>query len=330
MKSAMWQRLSRWVWVGLALLMAACAANPVAVPAAQTVTITIAGSTSMTPVLQALTAEFSHQHPQVLFILRGGGSQLGEEWAAAGQVDLAASTLLPELADKAEPPQPSPARPALTRIPIGIDGVAVVVHPRNRVAVLTLLQLRDLFSGHLLSWADVGWPAAAGGGDVLLISREDGSGTRRFFEEQVMGDERVALTAVVMPTSRDVVEYVAEHPQAVGYVSAAYVRNESGGLRLPTDEAAGGQEAEATVEPQAVGSAAPQPGRDGGALAVKIMPVEGFLPVLENLSQQRYHLSQPVYLVSRGEPQGWVRQFVDFVLSPTGQGIVARYHAPVR
>ena len=285
--------------LGLVLLLtlSGCAQTEVAATPPP-VTLTIAGSTAMTPVLTALTTEFNRRHPQALFSLRGGGSTLGEQWAAAGQVDLAASNLLPpEMLLDAESPTPVQAK--VVRIPMGVDGVAVIVHPRNDVAVLTLLQLRDLFSGHLLSWQDVG--ADLGNDDsVLLISREDGSGTRIFFEEQVMGDERVALTAVVMPTSQDVVAYVADHPQAIGYVSAAYLRDSQGAL---------------LADPDAL---------------VRIVPVEGLLPSLDNLRQQRYHLAHPLFLVSRAEPTGWVKQFVDFVLSPAGQQIVAKFHAPIR
>jgi len=287
----------------LVLLLSALSgcAQTEAVTAPPPVTLTIAGSTAMMPVLTALTAEFNHRHPQVLFSLRGGGSTLGEQWAAAGQVDLAASNLLPPaLIQDTDTPTPTPARPDLTRVPIGIDGVAVIVHPRNDAPVLTLLQLRDLYSGQLLRWQDVG-ADLGNSDDVLLISREDGSGSRLFFEEQVMGADRVALTAVVMPTSRDVVAYVADHPQTIGYVSAAYLRDDRGNLLTEDADA-----------------------------QVRIVPVEGLLPTLENLRQQRYHLAQPIFLVSRTEPTGWVKQFVDFTLSPAGQQIVARFHAPIR
>lgn len=302
----MGHHLLRLILVGLVLLSGtACAAEPVATPQ-ESVTLTIAGSTAMRPVLQALTGEFNRLHPQVLFSLRGGGSLLGETWVANGSVDLAASTL---------PQDGRETDPTLVRVPIGIDGVAVIVHPRNQVLVLTLLQLRDLYSGHLLSWADVGWASQDGGADVLLVSREDGSGTRRFFEEQVMGEERVALTAVVMPTSQDVIEYVAQRPQTIGYVSAAYLRDEQGDLRL--------------VDPQQGGSMADLIG-EYGENPVRIVPVEGLLPTQSNLADLQYHLSQPIFLVSQGEPTEWVRQFVDFALSPAGQQIVARFHGPVR
>jgi phosphate transport system substrate-binding protein len=48
------------------------------------------------------------------------------------------------------------------------------------------------------------------------------------------------------------------------------------------------------------------------------------------IAQQQYALIQPLYLITSGPPSGQVRRFIDFVLSPAGQSIVARYHAPIR
>jgi phosphate transport system substrate-binding protein len=63
---------------------------------------------------------------------------------------------------------------------------------------------------------------------------------------------------------------------------------------------------------------------------VRVVAVDGQLPTLDALRAQSYPLMRPMYLVSRGEPRGAARQFVDFVLGPAGQAIVARYHLPVR
>lgn len=68
-----------------------CEQTQVATPTP--VTIVIAGATGMRPVLQALTSEFSRLHPSVIFDLRGGGSTIGEQLIANGEVDLAASVL---------------------------------------------------------------------------------------------------------------------------------------------------------------------------------------------------------------------------------------------
>ena len=56
----------------------------------------------------------------------------------------------------------------------------------------------------------------------------------------------------------------------------------------------------------------------------------GSIRLREAIAGQEYALTQPLYLITNGAPAGRVRQFIDFVLSPAGQAIVARYHAPIR
>lgn len=296
----------------LALLGGACSQAAVATPRA--VTLQISGSTSMTLALEELADEFERQHSSVLVNVGGGGSALGEARVRAGRVTLGASTWMEEA-----PAAVTSAAPAgvvgagrqertppasLVRVPIGLDGIAVVVHSSNAVAGLTLQQVQDIFSGRILDWGEVGGEA----GEILLVSREEGSGTRRAFESRVMGESAVSLTAVVMPTSWDVAGYVAGNPSAVGYVSAAYVA--------------------AADMPQAGGLATPSPTLE--PLAVRAVPVNGVLPMGAAVSSQEYPLIQPLYLVSLGEPRGWARQFVDYALSPAGQAIVGRYHVRVR
>lgn len=287
--------IALWLWLVVALLgLAAC--QPPDVAPRRTTIVRIAGASAMQPMLYELTAAFTRQHPAVLFEVAGGGSTTGEERVLAGQIDLAASTLL-------SPTVPTTAR----RTPIGLDGLAIIVHESNPVEALTLVQLQALYGGRIFTWAEVGGPA----GDVLLISREDGSGSRQLFEARVMGEEQVALTAVVMPTSGDVVDYVAKHPNAIGYVSRAYV--------LPIiDEAS---------SPATGGATSDAPRRP---LGVKVVALDGQLPTTQAIQTQRYPLVQPLYLVSRTRPTGWLQQLIDFTLSPAGQAIVARYHGRVR
>jgi phosphate transport system substrate-binding protein len=279
----------------LALLLSGC--MPASVAVAEPVTLRIGGATSMRPVLQELTAEFSKRHPGVVFDLRGGDSTLAEQQVAEGRLVLGASTLMVD--EEAAAPLPHTASTPLVHIPIAIDGVAVIVHASNPVANLTLQQLHDLFGGQIIDWNDLtGRP-----GEVLLVSREDGSGVRQAFDTAVMGDDAVALTAVVMPTSQDVVDFVGSHPNAIGYVSRAFVLE---ALARAGDE----------------GAPAEGP--------VRVISVEGTLPTAETVAGQEYAFIQPLYLVSNGEPRGLAREFVDFVLSPAGQAIVGRYHVPVR
>lgn len=269
--------------LALVLLLAGCSQTVVAPPTP--VTVTISGSTEMRPLLDALTGAYSERHPNVLFSLRGGGSLLGEEWVENGRANLAVSTSFPQEQEVAT---------GLLRVPIGLDGVAVIVNRDNPVSGLTLSQLRDLYSGRLLSWQAVGGEAD----DVVLVSREDGSATRTLFEERVMGEDRVTLTAVVMPTSEHVVRYVARQPYAIGYVSWAYVNADNPPLT----------EAE----------------------EVRVVALEGRLPERAEVAAQRYPLSRPLFLVRRSGSAPQAQAFIDYVLSPAGQEIVARFHVPIR
>jgi phosphate transport system substrate-binding protein len=258
----------------------------------------------MQPVLYDLTSAFTRQHPTILFELTGSTSTTAEEQVMAAQIDLAASTLISSTV--ADGGGQNTRQSTAIRIPIGLDGLALIVHPDNPVAKLSLAQLQALYSGRTLAWAEVGGPPL----EVLLISREEGSGNRQLFETRVMGEERVSLTAVVMPTNRDVIDYVAAHPNAIGYVSRAYVT-------VAVEQASQSPPAANAVQPI-------------DAPGVKVVVLADQLPTQQAIQSQNYPLIQPLYLVSRVRPSGALQQFIDFALSPAGQAIVARYHGRVR
>lgn len=304
----------------LALGMTACEQATVSTPTPTT--ITIAGATAMQPVLHDLTAEFSRQHPNVLFNWLGGSSETGEERIQAGEVDLAASTFLDTkplsttTAVKNTMLKNTPLKntPAIVRIPIGLDGLAIIVHPSNPIENLTLIQLHDLFTGRIVDWSMLG-----GNGEVGLVSREDGSGSRRLFEARVMNEDQVSLAAVVMPTSADVVDYVAENAGAIGYVSRAYVLD---ALRIQVAKT--NQEASKSLSSTVQLEPTTRPA------VVRVVRVENQLPTVENIKNQTYFFTQPLFLLSQDQPRGWAKQFIDFILSPAGQTVVERYHARVR
>ena len=240
------------------------------------VTLRIASSSAMKPALLELTDAYTQSHPNVTFVITGSGSQFGVAAVRAGQAELAAVSW---------PPDANPTAPGDRLTPIARDGLTIITHPRNPISGLTLLQLRALYKGEVLDWAALdGAP-----GEPIVISREDGSGDRQAFETLVMGDERVSLSALVLPTAEAVAAYVAEHPAAIGYVSMAQQSD-----------------------------------------AVNALPIEGLAPTAESVRSGAYHLSRLLYLLTptRAEPQS--RAFVDFVLSPAGQAIIARHHVALR
>ena len=305
------------------LILAACEQVAVATP--QPITLRIGGSTAMQPLLASLAEAFGRDHPNVLFDMRGGGSTLGEAQVLAREIDIAASTLLPDdmrpdhsaggdqagskpedQPDEQTDEQSGILTNSLIHTPIGLDGVAIIVNKQNEIESLTIQELRDLFDGRTLDWTSLGGL----GNEVLLVSREDGSGTRALFEERIMGDEAVSLTAVVMPSSADVVDYVAKHPLAIGYVSEGHVSESA------TDSAR---------DDSALTTDRPEVRRE-----VRVVGVEGRFPDAALDGDEPYFLTRPLFLVTNGEPSGRIRQFIDFVLGPSGQEIVDQYHTRIR
>jgi len=200
-------RVRAWLLLGLAALLTACGTPTLS---SEPVHLTVAGSTTMTPLLNAWVEAYHARFPQVSIAVEGGGSRLGLSRVKDGQVALGASSWLPAVEG---------ARVWST--PVAVDGIAVVVHPDNPVTALTLAQLRQVFSGRLWDWAELG-----GQGEMQVVSREEGSGARAAFEALVMEGQPVTLTALVMPGSQAVADYVAAHPAAVGYLSLGYLSND--------------------------------------------------------------------------------------------------------
>ncbi len=187
-----------------ALVVAACGSTQVTPPAPAT--LRIAGSSSLEPTLNELAAAYQTGHPQILVEVLGGGTSIGIQELRDKESDLAAVSWKSE--DEKLPDD-------LQSIPVARDGLAIIVNPQNTITNVTSLQLRAMFRGETLDWGAIG----GSGGEPVVISREDGSGSRAAFESLAMGGERVTLNALVMPTSQAVVDYVASHRNAVGYVS---------------------------------------------------------------------------------------------------------------
>jgi phosphate transport system substrate-binding protein len=172
--------------------------------------LTLAGSTSMAPLAAELADAYGEATPLARFQVSAWGTKSGLEALREGAVDVALASWLPP--DEGDGWQAT----AVAR-----DAIAVIVHPSNGVGGLGLLQLRDVFGGRTHDWATVG--GAPGSGRVQPVSRELGSGTRAAFESVVMEGRDVTPMAILVPSGEAVVEYVASHPEAIGYVSLRQV-----------------------------------------------------------------------------------------------------------
>jgi phosphate transport system substrate-binding protein len=198
----------------LALLVAACSQSPGVTPVP--VLIQVSGATSMQPLLRELAAAYSERHSNVSFSFASVGSTAGIEMLQRGLAGLAlvSRELLPE-----EEHDLQTGERLLSYSAIAHDAIAVVVNESNPLRELTLYQVRNIFDGRVDTWEELGSPV----GDIVVVSREDGSGTRAVFEESVMYGRRMASTAVVMPGSEAIRDYVSTHAGAIGYLSMGYL-----------------------------------------------------------------------------------------------------------
>jgi phosphate transport system substrate-binding protein len=204
-----------WGALFLAVLVAGCTASAELHPP---VRLEVAGSTSMESLSKELAGAYTDRYDYVSFDIKVRGTQLGLDALRDGDVDIAlvSRDLAPD------------EQQGLETAIIAYDAIAILVNTRNPVESLTLAQVRDIFSGRILLWSEVGGEEA----DTQVLSREDGSGTRDAFEATVMGGDAVTSMAIVVPGSEAVGNFVAKNPLAIGYSSSAGVPLGARALRI--------------------------------------------------------------------------------------------------
>lgn len=188
--------------------------------------VTVAGSTSVQPFADMLAEEYMIVHPDEHLNVQGGGSSAGIEAAISGAAQVGMSSR--ELkGDETK----------LVRIEIARDAIAVVVHPTNPIADLSLEQIQSVFSGKVSRWSQVGGPNRP----IVVVTREEGSGTRSAFQDLVLGaNVDVDPGALVQDSNGAVRQLVSGDPNAIGYVSLGLVNAEVkavsiGGVRASDD-----------------------------------------------------------------------------------------------
>lgn len=249
------------------LLLTACASQPVTVTR-EPVTLRLVTADSCGPLVKELAETYEDARPWVTVQIEVFNSSVAERALREGEANLALLSWMQESAYE---------EPLWSQV-FAHDGIAVITHPATPFSETGLAYLREVFRGRIQEW---------GGMVLTVVSREDGSGTRRMFDEMVLGIHKVTHTAVVMPSSEAVIEHVSRTPGAIGYVST---------LRLG----------------------------EFAATDIRVLPVEGVSPTIDAISDTSYPLSRPLYLATLAEPTGEAREFAQWVLGPEGQAVAGR------
>ena len=166
------------------------------------------GSTSMKNVIAALTEGFAEVEPGVTVSYDPTGSGAGITGAADKTLDIGLSSRALKDDEKAD----------VEGTTIALDGIAIIVNNASKVEDLTVDQLKQMFTGEVTNWSEVG----GDDGEIVLIGREAGSGTRDGFESIVDVKDSCKYAQELTATGA-VISAVEANPLAIGYASLSAV-----------------------------------------------------------------------------------------------------------
>ncbi len=230
--------------------------------------INAGGSTSVEKAAKTALEEFVALNPEVTFEYDATGSSAGIKNVKDGTYKIGFSSR--ELKDE--------EKQGIEYKVIALDGIALVVNPNNKVENITLEQIKGIFTGEIKNWSELGGADA----DIVVVSRENGSGTRGAFEEIAKIGELLTEKAIIKSGNGEVASYVAGEPNAIGYTS--FVTLESN-----TDK-------------------------------IKGLQVETVKPVVVNVQNQTYKLSRPFIMVyDSNKVNEAEKAFIDFLFTEEGQ-----------
>lgn len=189
-------------------------------------TITMNGSTSMEKFANALNESFMNKYPGVQATVEFTGSGAGIEAVTNGTVDIGNSSRALTDEEKAN---------GLVENVVAIDGIGIVVNPATTVDDVTTDQLKEIYTGAVTNWSELGGEDS----QIVVIGREASSGTRSAFEE-ILGIEDQCQYAQEIDSTGAVMAKVASTPGAIGYVSIDIIDDTVKTLKLdgvePTQE----------------------------------------------------------------------------------------------
>jgi phosphate transport system substrate-binding protein len=246
------------------------------------------GSDTMVNVAQVWAEEYAKVAPGVEVEVSGGGSGVGVAALVKGAVDIANASrdIKPTEIDQAKKNTGNEPK----EFTVGYDALAVYVHKDNPLSEVTFQQLADIYAegGTATRWSDLGVKIPGAADDTIVrVSRQSSSGTYEFFREHALGNKDYKLGSRDLNGSKEVVELVGGTPTAIGYSGMGY--------------------ATPTVKMLKVASRA-------GAPAVA--------PTIAGVHDGTYALARSLHLYTLGEPQGAVKQYIDWILSDAGQKVV--------
>jgi len=271
-------------------LLSSCSHGPAAEAASDSSAAYIEnkGSDTIVNLALAWAEKYQDEHSDVRISVTGGGSGTGIASLINKTVDIANASrqIKSEEIDQAKANGVDPVEHVIAR-----DAIAVIVNPENPVKKLTLRQISDIYSGKINNWQEVGGEDRP----VVRLSRETNSGTHVYFLETVLrlGNKEdktlFSMDTLLLPSSEGIVAEVRQNPNAIGYDGLGYVPKDLKMIAIA---------------------------KEAGGVYV--------LPSISTVNDKSYPIARDLYMYTNGEPQGIVKQYLDWIESAEAQQIVAQ------
>lgn len=266
--------------IRMAALAAIVLATSTTAVAAGKRAVTIKGSDTMVILGQRWAERYMTTHPGALLQITGGGSGTGIAALINGNTDICQAS---------RPMKPDEKKKLRDRyqttgveIPVARDGLSIYVHEANPLTGITVAQLKDIYTGRVTNWKDLGGKDEP----IVVYSRESSSGTYVYFKDNVLDGEDFAPQVQTLPGTAAIVNAISKDPRGIGYGGVAYAK----GIRIPALK------------------------RDAAA--------PGVIPSEATVRDGSYALARDLYFYTRKKPDGAIKAFIDWVLSPEGQQLV--------
>ncbi|GAA0698622.1 phosphate ABC transporter substrate-binding protein [Paraclostridium ghonii] len=232
--------------------------------------VSVSGSTSVGPLMEKEAEAYKLVEPNVSIEINQLGSSAGIKDAINGVAEIGMSSR--DLKDEEK-------QAGLKEHKIAVDGIGIITHKNNEVKSLTMDQLKGIYTGKITNWKEVGGKDAP----IVVVSREDGSGTRDAFQE-IVGYESTDLTkeAQISDGNGNIKSTVAGNENAIGYTSFSYLDD-----------------------------------------SIHTLQVDGIDATPQNAKDGKYKLSRPFLLVYKEDKLSENgKKFIDYISSEEGQKVV--------
>jgi phosphate transport system substrate-binding protein len=245
----------------------------------QSKSITIKGSDTMVLLGQRWAETYMKEHPDKRIQVTGGGSGTGIAALINGGTDICEASR--PMKQKEKEDVRARYGKDVSEIPVALDGIAIYVPLSSSIQSLTKAQLRNIYTGTITNWRDVGGKDQR----IVAYSRENNSGTYVFFKEHVLNNTDFARDVQTLPGTGAIVNAVSKDPASLGYGGIAYATGIKA-IAVRADEKS-----------------------------------EAVIPSLQTVENGTYPLSRQLFFYTIGEPSGETKAFIDWVLGPEGQKI---------